>query len=78
MLINEETYWCFILYFIILYILFGIQKAFDKTKPRSNQLKSICQRKHMYAFCELFKTAGWSTSYPWYRSIILFSCKLFV
>lgn len=32
MLINEETYWCFILYFIILYILFGIQKAFDQTK----------------------------------------------
>lgn len=47
MLINEETRWCFILYFIILYILFGIQKAFDKTKPRSNQLRSICQRKHI-------------------------------
>lgn len=35
----------FILYYFV-YILFGIQKAFDKTKPRSNQLKSICQRKY--------------------------------
>lgn len=63
-------------------LLFGISCSEFKrplTKPNQdlinwNQFVSV----NINAFCELFKTAGWSTNYPGDRYSILFSCKLFI